>query len=73
MPEDSVNPIPTERGVVQPTCTVPLGYRNCRKTNFDWTVYLFTSWEVVMKYIYCKLSNLIGQFEHTMAHTHIYI
>ncbi len=40
MPEDSVNPIPTERGVVQPTCTVPLGYRNCRKTNFDWTVYL---------------------------------
>ncbi len=30
-PKDSVNPILTEHGVVQPTCTMALGYRKCQK------------------------------------------
>ncbi len=42
-PEDSVNPILIECGVVQPTCTTALGYRKRTKTNFNWTVYLLTS------------------------------
>ncbi len=43
MPKDSVNPILTERGIVQPVYTMALGYRKCIKTNFDWTAYLFPS------------------------------
>ncbi len=49
-----------EGGVVQPTCTMTLGYRKRTKTNFDWTVSLFTS-----KYINHELNTLIGQFERT--------
>ncbi len=42
-PEDSVNAIPTQRRVMEQTCTMALGYRKHTKTNFGWTVYLFTS------------------------------
>ncbi len=67
MLEDSVNPVPTERGVVELTWARALGYRKHTETNFDWTVYLFTSQEVGMKYINLELSNVIGQFERTMV------
>ena len=49
------------------TCTRALGYRKRIKTDFDWTVRVFTSYEVCMKYIHCELSNLIEQFECTMV------
>ncbi len=38
-----VNPVLTEQGGVQLTCTMALGYRKRTKNNFDWTVYLITS------------------------------
>ncbi len=49
-----------------------LGNTKCTKTIFYWTVYLFTSKEVGMKYIHCESSNLIGWFECTM-YKYIYI
>ncbi len=49
MPEGSVNPVPTDHGMVQLTCTMDLSCRKCTNTNFDWTAHLLTSLEVGMK------------------------
>ncbi len=43
-------------------------FSSCKNLIFDWMVHLFTSQEVGMKYIHLELSNLIGQFEHTIVH-----
>ena len=42
-PKDNVNPILTECGVMQPTCTRALGYRKCAKTNLNLMIYLLIS------------------------------
>ncbi len=39
-PKDSVNPVPTEHGGMQPTCTIALGYGKHMTTNFEWIVHL---------------------------------
>ncbi len=66
-PEDSVNPVPTEHGGVQPICTKAPGYRKCTKTIFDWTVPLFISYEVGCEIYSPQLNNLIGRFKCTMV------
>ncbi len=65
-PEDGVNPT-TECGVVLPTCTIALGYSKCTKTHFQLDSSLIHSQEVGVTFIHRELSNLIGQFEHTMV------